>query len=203
MTKDKETEGNASNRISDAGSREELVASFGAGYALQHLFDSIDGIRQAMDEGDVRFEQDIKACAVAAQYITEWFREKRVAFDDDLQPIAPATTLELSRLKTLHAEAMHMALDAIHGAAEVTEGIWSDPDFLPAIVNDMNIEAFGAGPPNRLWVGDRKTGQKVELVREVCARLASTGLLVDLEGFPASPFPRNPFPGIKGPSNKQ
>lgn len=203
MKKDDKMAGNAQETHSRAGSNGALVAALAAGYALQHVFDAIGDIRKARDEGDLRSEQDVKACAVAAQYIRVWFRERGVAFDDDLQPIAPTTALDVSRLKSLHGEAMHLAVEAIHGAAEVSEGIWSDPDFAPTTVLNMSLEAFSAGPPNRLWVGDRKTGEMVELVREVCARLKSTGQLLDLDGCPVRPFARDPFPGIKGPSNKQ
>ena len=204
MMKDGKSANDTREMQSRAGSNGALVAAIAAGYALQHLFDSIGDLRQARDEGDVKTEQDMRASAVAAQHLIEWFRALGVTFDEDLQPIAPATPLDLRHLKSLHGEAMHLALQGIQGAGRVTEDLWSDRDwFVIWFLREMELEAFKAGAPNRLWKIDRYTDEPIEMRREVCARLASTGQLVDLEGFPASPFPRKPFPGIKGSSSKQ
>lgn len=202
MTMDRKSTGEH-NEHASAGSNKALLRAIAAGYALQHLFDSIDGLQQARDKNDVRTEQDMRASAVAAQHMIEWFREKGVTFDDDLRPIAPAMPLDLPRLKSLHGEAMHLAFRAIVSAGRVTGDLWSDRDwFFTWFLREMELEAFKAGAPNRLWKIDPYTDEPIEMRREVCARLASTGQLVDLEGFPATPFPRSPFPGIEGPSSK-
>lgn len=199
MAHDNGIKNDAPKALTDAGWRVALVAALAAGYALQHLHDCICGRRDAMDDGDVRFEQDRRASDVAARHLVEWFRKEGVTFSEDLQPVVPMTTLDFSRLNSVHAEAMHLALEAIHSAADVTEDLWSDRDFLFIwVVQHMSLEAFRAGPPNQLAVRDRQTGEMVELVREVCARLKSTGRLVDLDGVPVRPFPRAPFPSIKG-----
>lgn len=176
-----------------------LMAVLAAGYALQRLFGFVGDLVQTRDDSDVKTEQDMRAAAVAAQYLIDWFRARDVTFNEDLQPLVPATVLDLSRLETLHAEAMHLTLEAIHAVAEATEHLWYDSDSLAGFIENMSLDAFRAGFPNRLSVHDRRTGEMVELVREVCGRLKSTGQLVDLDGFPASPFPRDPFPGSKGP----
>ena len=175
----------------------ELVASLAAGYALQHLFNSVSELREARNESDIRTEQDMRASVVAAKFLVEWFQEKGVTFEEDARPIVPAAPLELSHLKSLHADAMHLAFLAIVSAGRVTEELWSDSDrFTIWFIRSMETEAFKAGAPNQLWKVDRHTHEIIEMRREVCARLVSTGQLVDLEGFPASPFPRRVFPGI-------
>lgn len=203
MNKDGKAADDTKETRSETGANRALMAVLAAGYALQRLFGFVGDLVQARDDGDVKTEQDMRAAAVAAQYLIDWFRAKDVTFDDDLQPLVPATVLDLSRLETLHAEAMHLTLEAIHAVADATEDLWSDRDSLAGFIENMSLDAFGAGPPNRLWVRDRKSGEMVELVREVCGRLKSSGQLVDLDGFPANPFPRDPFPGIKGPSRIQ
>jgi hypothetical protein len=203
MNKDGKTADDSKGTRSETGANRALIAALAAGYALQRLFCFVGDLVRARDDGDVKTEQDTRAAAVAAQCLIEWFREKGVTFDEDLQPLVPATVLDLSWLDTMHAEAMQLALQAIHAVADVTEDLWSDPDCLAEFVQAMSLDAFSAGPPNRLWVGDRETGEMVELVREVCARMKSTGQLVDLDGFPASPFPRRPFLAITGPSKIQ
>jgi hypothetical protein len=132
------------------GTDNPIVAVLAAGYAIQYIFDVVPTSRRWFDdEDDSGLRCDMRATAAAIQFIVDMFRQKGVAFDEQLRPMLPAIPLEAARLLSLHKEAVKLAGQALHSAAEATFRMWSDPDWV-VLEFEWGIDRFTAGLPDRI-----------------------------------------------------
>lgn len=143
------------------GTDNPIVAVLAAGYAIQYIFDVLPTWRRWFEDKDndegSRLRCDMRATTAAILFIVDMFRQKGVAFDEQLRPMLPAIPLEAARLVSLHKEAVKLAAEALHGAADATFRMWSDPDWV-VLEFEWGIDRFTAGPLPLYRRANRESG---------------------------------------------